>query len=342
MTHLLKENDNNDFKTGVELIKQGGTVAFRTETVYGLGASAINDDAVKRIFIAKSRPQTNPLIVHFYSLAHLQEYLKVPTEILPLFKIKGALTVVLPLDFAGDKRISQVVLAGQKTVACRIPSCPFTQKLIRACGVPIAAPSANTSTRPSPTRWQDVYDDLNKRIDAIFIGKQTNIGLESTVVLYNNKKLEILRQGGILARKLSKITKLPVEIIQHENSKLAKSPGTQFKHYSPSAPLEVITETLTIESLKSKHTVILCRNQNKKLYKNLTCETTQVITLGNSAKQIQSNLFAAFREAEKLLNKMNEHSQDLIKPEQLIFIEQMPNTDAFATINERITKASTR
>lgn len=314
MTKLLKESD---MAQGVAIIKQGGLVAFRTETVYGLGADATNDNAVKKIFIAKSRPQTNPLIVHFHSLKHLKSYIDVPQEILPLFRVKGALTVVLK---KGDCNISQFVTGGQDTVACRIPACGFAKKFIKAAGVPIAAPSANTSTRPSPTRWQDVYDDLNNRIEAIFMGGQTKIGVESTVVLWSGGKINILRQGGVDANTLEKITKLPVAVSK-DNAKLVKSPGTKFKHYTPNVPLHIIKEDSSVQS----DGVILCRTANKKKYP----KTAKIIPLGNTAKQIQANLFAAFRDAEKL------------NPIQIL-IEQMPNTEEFSSINDRIQKAATK
>jgi len=345
MTHLLNENNIKDFAHGVNIIKQGGTVAFRTETVYGLGADATSDDAIKKIFIAKNRPQSNPLIIHFHSLEHLQQYINVPQELVPLFKIKHALTVVLEKPEASDNKpeLSQVALGGQNTVACRIPSCPFARKFIKDCGLPIAAPSANTSTRPSPTRWQDVYDDLNRRIDAIFTGAQTNIGLESTVILYNNGILEVLRQGGINIKKLSRLSKMPVKLVTKESEKLHKSPGTRFKHYSPSAPLQIITKLPAVEFLENKHAIILCRTQNKKLYNHLLSslpDTVRIITLGKNAKQVQTNLFAAFREAEKLLETLCFDAKQFTKSSQLILIESMPKTQDFSSVNERISKAS--
>ena len=347
-TLLLKESD---LTHGANIIKDGGTVAFRTETVYGLGADATNDEAIKKIFIAKNRPQSNPLIIHFHSIQHIQEYLDIPLDVLPLFsKVKAALTIVLPycrggilpsvVNQTGIERISPTALSNQNTIAVRIPSCKFAQKFIHACGVPLAAPSANTSTRPSPTRWQDVHNDLDGRIDGIFMGKQTKIGIESTVVLYNEGKLEILRQGGISANQLSKLAKIPVKILQ-SGENLSKSPGTRFKHYSPSVPVKIIipNQPNLKDLINDKQVIILCLTQNKKRCKKLLANNTKLITLGNSAKHVQTNLFAAFREAEKLLAQMNNKTEPCAST-QLILIEQMPQTEDFSSINERISKAS--
>ncbi|MCL2846246.1 MAG: L-threonylcarbamoyladenylate synthase [Firmicutes bacterium] len=337
MTKLL---GLRDIPAGAAIIRNGGTVAFPTETVYGLGADATNDDAVLKIFAAKNRPSVNPLIVHFSSLRHLLEYFPNLTndERKVLAKITRAITLVVdkgvftsgqapnpthdpqgrgfgpfvPSD-KHDNRIAAAALGGQNTVAVRIPSCKWTRRFIDACGVPLVAPSANTSTRPSPTRYTDVHADLDGRVDAIFMGKQTAVGIESTVIRIDNGEITILRQGGVCERMLSK-TGLTVSL-NTDPEKKKQSPGTRFKHYSPSVPL-VIGPPVGDGKI-----VVLCRTQNRWKYRGYT-----VIPLGRRADAVAHNLFAAMRDAEKIAD--------------IIFVERMPQTQEFAGVNERLEKAS--
>ena len=317
ITKLLKESQ---LKEAAAIIKAGGTVAFRTETVYGLGADAGNPDAVKKIYLAKARPPTNPLIIHFHSIAHLRSHFpNTPDDILRLLtRVKQALTIVLPLPEGST--IAPIALAGNKTVAVRIPACKLARKFIKLCGTPLAAPSANTSTRPSPTRWTDVYDDLNQRIDAIIMSKPSTVGLESTVVFPNNGTLSVLRQGGVNLLELSRKCNLPVELNSDE-TKTVRSPGTKFKHYTPSVPLVVLADPTEIRTrAEQESAVILTRTQNQKKYPGL-----KVIPLGKTAREVASNLFAAIRDHEKT--------------SALIIVEAMPNTDEFSSIRERLEKA---
>jgi len=317
----------NSLKQAAAVVRAGGTVAFRTETVYGLGADATNDSAVVKIFDAKQRPAANPLIVHFYSLAHLFEFFPNSDDgIVGLLRRMGqAFTIVLPLP-AGSI-IAKSVTAGQGTVAVRVPQCRLARRFIRECGVPLAAPSANTSTRPSPTRWTDVYDDLDGRIDGIIMSRPTKVGLESTVVApiadAEGKLvgLKILRPGGVNLPKLAKKSGLRVELCESAKEKAA-SPGTCFRHYTPSVPLVVMEDVEGIRRLaKTDDGVILCLAKNRKKYGGLA-----TVCMGNSARHVQKKLFAAMRDCEKNYS--------------LIIIEQMPNTDEFASIRERLEKAS--
>lgn len=328
MTKLLNEKE---LLQGVNLIRDGGLVAFRTETVYGLGADATNESAVKKVFAAKTRPTNNPLIVHFHSLKHLLEFFPdiSATERDLLKKIPDALTLVLPNP--KDSKIAPACLAGQKTVAVRIPSCKFARKFIMACGVPLAAPSANTSTRPSPTRWQDVYDDLNKRIDAIFMGKRTKVGLESTVIQATADKINVLRLGGASVKKIESVAKLPTQIVASS----PKSPGTKHRHYTPSVPLHVLTRNEIKEKANDGHNIILCLNKNKNHYRNF-----HVIALGNSATAVGQNLFPAMREAEKIIADLRSNNTGFEKVAETILVEKMPEGEAFVVINERLSKAS--
>ena len=309
-TKLLKESQ---IKTGAEIIQSGGTAVFRTETVYGLGADATNEEAVEKIFSAKGRPAVNPLIVHFYSIQEIFDKFdvdKVTKKVLK--KIKSAITVILPRP----DWIPHITTGGLDTVAVRVPACRFARRFIRACGVPLAAPSANTSTRPSPTRWQDAREDLNGKVDAIFCGAQTKIGLESTVVKViaseSEHKIQVLRLGGISNKDLARKTGLPVE-----HNPTHESPGTQFKHYAPRCPLYIVkSEDCPDRDDNSGHRV-----QNRKapvIIRNAD--------LGKDAKTVAKNLFAAIRAAEKNAD--------------LIIVEALPDTPEYQAVNERLKRAA--
>jgi len=320
MTTLFSESK---YKQAAQIIKDGGLVAFRTETVYGLGADATNADAISKIYIAKNRPSDNPLIIHFHSIGHLEEYFDLDIQTKQIIhKVKGPITFILP--YPENSKISRAVMGDViDSVAVRIPTCSFSRKFIRACGVPIAAPSANTSTRPSPTRWQDVHADLDGKIAAILCGKQTKVGLESTVVKIIDNTLHVLRHGGVNTIELGKKVGLRVNLGNY--SEITASPGTRHKHYSPKVPLYIsndVQRTLDF-MLKNKHvkTCVLCLAKNVHLYRDLKC-----IPMGNSAKEVGKNLYSSLRDAEQIAD--------------ILVIEQMPKTPEFETINERISKAS--
>jgi len=324
MTKLLPEKQ---YKIATEIIRSGRLVAFRTETVYGLGADATNADAIAKIFVAKNRPSDNPLIVHFSSICHLGEYFEISHTYKKVLKrIKGALTIILP--YTQGSKVSESVLGKdnnvEKSIAVRIPSCKFSRKFIKSCGVPISAPSANTSTRPSPTTWQAVHADLDGKIGAILCGRQTQIGLESTVIKIENNTIHILRQGGVSAEMLARKTGLLVQMASGNIKKA--SPGTRYKHYAPNKPLFVSEDPSdTLDYFMEKGAIILCLTKNKGIYNGMP-----TITLGSTAKKVGKNLYKALRDAEKLVK----HDDDII------IIEQMPDTPDFDTIRERIEKAS--
>ena len=295
-TVLMNENK---FKEAAEIIKQGGTVVFRTETVYGLGADATNEDAVKKIFKAKNRPAVNPLIIHYSSLKHLLNDFGAidPKSLEVIKKIRHAITIILPKpDF-----IPHITTGGLDTVAVRIPACKFARKFIRACGVPLAAPSANSSTRPSPTHWVDACEDLEGKVDAILCGRATKIGVESTVIKVKENKIEVLRLGGINTQDITKKTKLPTTY-----NPTHESPGTRFKHYSPSCPL------IIAENADDYPGSIFLSNKD----------------FGNNAAEITRNFFHIIRATEKNA--------------EIIVVQPFPNTPEFQTINERLDKASTK
>ena len=221
-----------------DCLRRGGLVAFPTETVYGLGVHALDRAAVQRLFAAKGRPANDPLIVHVDSLEHVQDLvLSVPDaarELAARFW-PGPLTLVLPRS----PRVPDEVTAGLSTVAVRVPAHPVARALLAAAGVPVAAPSANLFSRPSPTRASHVLDDLAGRIDLIVDGGPTEVGVESTVLAVSGDVPTILRPGAVSLEMLRTI--LPrVERRSGEPVRGAMpSPGMLGRHYSPRAQLTV-------------------------------------------------------------------------------------------------------
>lgn len=214
-------------------IANGEVVAFPTETVYGLGANIFNEDAIRKIFEAKGRPTDNPLIAHISDLSQLKsitsEVPPVAEQLIEAF-FPGPLTLVLPKH----KTVPAIATAELNTIGVRMPSHPIAQQLLRACGVPLVAPSANLSGRPSPTTWQAVRDDLSGRIACILKGDQTKVGLESTVVDCTGDHPRILRAGGITLEQLRAVVP-ETELSDSEDSNAPKSPGMKYRHYSPRA-----------------------------------------------------------------------------------------------------------
>jgi L-threonylcarbamoyladenylate synthase len=214
-------------------IQHGEIVAFPTETVYGLGANIFNEEAVKKIFLAKGRPADNPLIAHIHDVSQLEEITSgIPANAAKLIKafFPGPLTLILPKN----ERVPAVVTAGLNTIGARMPKDPIARQFLRACAVPVVAPSANLSGRPSPTTWQAVRADLDGRISCILKGDQTKVGLESTVVDCTGDGPVILRAGAVTLEELSKV--IPeTEIATEAGAMHPKSPGMKYRHYAPKA-----------------------------------------------------------------------------------------------------------
>jgi L-threonylcarbamoyladenylate synthase len=243
-----------------QLLQTGQTVAFPTETVYGLGADATNTEAVKRIFEAKGRPSDNPLIVHIADRAQLEGLtasVQEPESKLMEVFWPGPLTLVLP---AKAGAISPLVTAGLSTVGVRMPDHPVALDLIRAADRPIAAPSANRSGKPSPTLAQHVKEDLGGRIGGLLDGGQTGVGLESTVVQWANGELHILRPGGVTKEELQ--AALPGAIVRQAHNDDAsanhapRAPGMKYTHYAPKGVLTIVQPKSATESAEPPETVI--------------------------------------------------------------------------------------
>jgi L-threonylcarbamoyladenylate synthase len=274
-------------KKAAEIIRQGGLIAFPTETVYGLGANALDSEAVKKIFIAKGRPSDNPLIVHISNINDLKEIAKISESKKQLIQkvIKrfwpGPLTIVLrktakvPLETSG----------GLNTVAIRMPNNKIALDLIKYSGVPLAAPSANISGKPSGTSFSHVFDDFNGKIAGIIKSKSCEIGLESTVVDLTTKRPVLLRAGGMSLEELK--TVMPdLKILLSSKTKIFKSPGMKYQHYSPEAKI-ILFENSAYEKIIPYAKKL--KSQNKKIK----------IILSHKNKNLAKNLFKIFRQCDK-------------------------------------------
>ncbi|MCP5367902.1 MAG: threonylcarbamoyl-AMP synthase [Hyphomicrobiales bacterium] len=232
-----------------ELLRAGELVAFPTETVYGLGADATNDAAVAAIFAAKDRPRFNPLIVHCPDLAAVERLVEMDDRARELAATfwPGALTLVLRRR--PDSGLSLLVSAGLDTVAVRVPDNPFAQALLRACGRPLAAPSANRSSEISATNSVHVTASLGGRIAAVLDGGQCRVGIESTVVDVSGPAAVLLRPGGVPAEVIEAVIG-PLAQPDPKDAASPRSPGMLSRHYAPSIPLRLdVTEREKGEAL---------------------------------------------------------------------------------------------
>lgn len=236
-TEILSTSEKDINRAG-ELLRNGGLVAFPTETVYGLGANALNEEAVKNIYAAKGRPSDNPLIVHVARKEDIAPLVaEIPEKAQALIDafFPGPLTVIMKKS----EKIGSVVSGGLDTVAIRMPVNTVANRVIAASGVPIAAPSANTSGLPSPTRAKYVMDDMMGKIDAIVDGGDCEFGVESTVITLATEKPTLLRPGAVTKEMLEEVIG-PVELAKAvlekmEDGEKAASPGMKYKHYAPKA-----------------------------------------------------------------------------------------------------------
>ncbi len=254
MARILSCSDA-DLSVAAKLIRDGGVVGIPTETVYGLAANALDVDAVSRIFALKGRPADNPLIVHIadvddvYDVAHASD---VARRLMDAF-MPGPFTIVLPRKSA----VPDVTTGGLDTVAIRCPSHAVARRIIGAAGVPVAAPSANTSGKPSPTAAMHVVHDFGDRLDAIVDGGVCDIGLESTVVTIIEDAAVILRQGAVTAVDLSRVCAVR-EDTTHRDKPI--SPGTKYRHYAPTAPVHLYHDRRQLPTLNDNTAVIAYRD----------------------------------------------------------------------------------
>ncbi|MBS6195114.1 MAG: threonylcarbamoyl-AMP synthase [Clostridiales bacterium] len=238
----LKCMDGEAIQEAGEVLKRGGLVAFPTETVYGLGGNALDEQAAEKIYAAKGRPSDNPLIIHIARLEDLEKIVEeIPQKARKLAETywPGPLTMIFPKS----SRVPYGTTGGLETVAVRMPDHPLALALIRQGGGFVAAPSANTSGRPSPTEAAHVEEDLNGRIDMILDGGSVEIGLESTIVDFSEEIPTILRPGYINQEMLEKVigpVQLDKGLIASDSKIRPKAPGMKYRHYAPKAELVVV------------------------------------------------------------------------------------------------------
>lgn len=298
---VSKENLTDDtLRRAGEIIRRGGLVVFPTETVYGLGADALDAEAAKKIYAAKGRPSDNPLIVHVASPADAEKYAEVNDTFMRLAKafMPGPLTVILPKKDC----IPTTVTGGLDSVGIRCPEHPVARKFIAAAGVPIAAPSANLSGKPSPTRAEHIRRDLDGKVDMILDGGACRVGLESTIVKVDAGHLTLLRPGGVTLEMLRALFD-DVSVAEAVTDKLPEgarplSPGMQYRHYAPDAPLYLVggsdEKRRAYFSAADSDTVLLVFDEEKDLF-----PTHRVIPIGSERdpEAQAKRLFAALLEA---------------------------------------------
>lgn len=308
-TKILKIDKNNIdrnlIKEAANYIKEGKLVAFPTETVYGLGANGLNESAIKSIFLAKGRPQDNPLILHISSIENLYPLVKEIPELAYECMRRfwpGPLTIL----FKKSDLVPSVITAGLDTVAIRMPNHPVALELIKQSNCPIAAPSANLSGKPSPTSAKHVIEDMSDKIDMILDGGNTGIGLESTVLDLTNDKPMILRPGGITIEDFKEFipdVTQDIGTIKEDKNIIPKSPGQKYRHYAPKAEMylyagkvENIVENIKVNAnnllTNGKKVGIMATEETRNYY-----DEGLVLVVGSREKRetIATNLFNTIR-----------------------------------------------
>ncbi len=300
------ENGENEIKEAADILRSGGLLGIPTETVYGLGANALDEDAVLHIFQAKGRPQDNPLILHVPDVTWLERYCaQVPDTAYRLAEAfwPGPLTMILPRKPIVPLRTT----GGLDTVGIRCPDHPVTRAIIQAAGVPVAAPSGNTSGRPSPTNAADMLEDMDGKIDGIVDGGACRVGVESTIIDLTVTPPRLLRPGGLpledLRRILGEVAVDKAVTQKVTGSEPPRAPGMKYRHYAPHAPVTVVTgdpdrSAAYIRSVLQAGEGVICFEEYTGLFPG--CE---VQSLGASADPAQQahRVFDALRRFDSTL-----------------------------------------
>lgn len=285
----------------VAMLTSGEVVAFPTETVYGLGADATNEKAVANIFKAKGRPQDNPLIAHVATKEDLKKLVKdYPAYVDQLINAfsPGPITYILPSNGTCAKNVT----AGLDTVGVRIPSHPVAQAILQACSFPVAAPSANTSGKPSPTTAAHVKEDLFGKIGGIVDGGKTGVGMESTIVDCTSDTPVILRPGGVTKEQIRIVIGDVMEHAQTiDPSAQPQAPGMKYKHYAPEVPLILVhgnasrmQEVIDTYKKEGKRVGVLARSRMKSVL-----QADQFTSLGEDTSEVAANLYSCLRSFSK-------------------------------------------
>ena len=308
-------NNLSNIKKSMYFLNKEECVAIPTETVYGLAANAYSDRATSKIFKLKKRPKTNPLIVHYVSLKMLEKDCDLNKNFFKLFKkfSPGPITFVLKLK--KNSKISKNVTNNKKTLAVRFPKHEIARKLLEKLNYPLAAPSANISTKISAVSPEDVKDEFGEKIKFVLNGGRSKIGLESTIINLVSKP-EILRLGGIEINRLSKVLGLKLKF--NNSVKKFTYPGQGKIHYSPHIPIR-----LNIKNPKKGEAFILIKKR-KKIDKNFF-----YITKNKNLKEAGKNLYKTLRNIKR-------------KKYKSISVEKIPNKGLGLTINDRLKRASNK
>ncbi len=330
--NFIQDKNYEKLKAPAEAIRQGKLVLFPTETVYGIGADALNEEAVKKIYIAKGRASDNPLIVHIAKMEMLDRLVENVGNIEKILIKKfwpGPLTIV----FKKKKIIPNIITGGLDTVAIRMPSNLVARKLIEYSNCPIAAPSANISGKPSGTIVEDIIDELDGKVEYVIDGGKVDIGVESTVIRVVNGIVHILRPGKITPEDIEELN-IPVHIEKqilgsYKEGEKVMSPGIKYKHYAPNTKCILVyskENDKMVEKINSlaqnKKTVILCTSKNIEKY-----NSEIKLDMGQTLEEISQNIFTLLRKADK-------YKADLI------LIEGVEKTGLGLAIMNRLIRAS--
>lgn len=334
ITKLLDFSDI-DYKKLKKCYKEGQLVAIPTETVYGLSADATNTYAVKKIYEAKGRPSDNPLIVHFYDIKQIRNIVDVENEnVQKLIDNFWPGSMSLILNIKNKSIISNKVTAGLNSLAVRMPSNKFAREILKQTEVLLAAPSANTSGKPSPTKFSHVYNDLKDKIDIIIKADDSDIGLESTVIDCTKYPFEIARPGDITLKDLKKI--LGEEGIIYRKNRVIKNPiapGMKYRHYSPNAELIILDKTLdeTLFFLKNKKsdTVFISYKKYENKLKNYDFKIKFLAENEDNIEECNRNFYNILRECD--LENIKE-----------IYIMKIKENDVNEALLNRLEKASSK
>ncbi|MBV7505184.1 threonylcarbamoyl-AMP synthase [Bacillus sp. sid0103] len=330
--YVDKLENNPQVVDAANFLRDNEVVALPTETVYGLGGNAKSDAAVKKIFAAKGRPSDNPLIIHIAEKSQLAMFVEeIPEKAEQLIEAfwPGPLTIIFKKK---EGVLSETATAGLATVAVRMPDHPVALALLKSCGLPIAAPSANSSGKPSPTNADHVLDDLNGKIAGVIDGGQTGIGVESTVIDCTEAIPVILRPGGVTKEQLvSVVGEVQVDAALTDEAARPKAPGMKYRHYAPNAPLYMVSGTtkflqgLVDEKRQEGLRVgVLTTEENAELFK-----ADVVLTCGKRAEL--ETVAAALYDT---LRKFNLEQVDVI------YSEIFPNAGVGNAIMNRLQKAA--
>ena len=302
---LREKIDDEKIKEAAEAIKEGKLVLFPTETVYGLGANGLDENAVKKIYAAIGRASDNPLILHIADIKILDKLVKsvgdIESKLIEKFW-PGPLTII----FEKKEIVPNVITGGLNTVAIRMPENLIARKLIRYSNLPIAAPSANISGKPSGTVLEDIKEEFDGKVDYMINGGKVNIGLESTVIRVVDGIIHILRPGKITKENFEDLgfdVAIEKQILgEYDGKEKVMSPGIKYKHYAPNTKSVLIysknNEKMVDkvkELAKNENAVILCKTSNENRYSGF-----DVISMGDTLEEISSNIFTILRKSDKL------------------------------------------